>query len=107
MVAAGDYHSLMITTKGEVWMWGDNSKCQLGAEQVCDRWTAICPSLVSTTGDIPNVILGADHVRETADLYRTRACRSVMVGTFFVPFCFILVCGLEALQQEFPVFEKT
>lgn len=30
MVAAGGVHVLVMTTDGELWTWGDNSRSQLG-----------------------------------------------------------------------------
>lgn len=40
-IAAGDYHSLAMTSDGQVYAWGDNDNGQLGVDDTTRRYTAV------------------------------------------------------------------
>ena len=57
-IAAGGYHSLALTTSGEVWAWGANDYGQLGDGTTTDRYT---PVLVEGVSDVVAIASGWIH----------------------------------------------
>ncbi|XP_042421249.1 ultraviolet-B receptor UVR8-like [Zingiber officinale] len=55
-VAAGHYHSLAVTARGDLWAWGRNEEGQLGRHAAAHR----------VTWSQPEKVAGVDHVGVTA-----------------------------------------
>lgn len=47
-VSAGHYHSLAITSRGQLWAWGRNHEAQLGRGVVAPRFTVLKQSYLPT-----------------------------------------------------------
>jgi len=60
-VAAGEYHTLALTEKGEVFAWGSNGSGALGAGDRADSTTPRQMLLPSTDAQIISVAAGGGH----------------------------------------------
>ena len=60
MVAAGDRHSLALTSDGTLFSWGDNTFGQLGLDQPVARWPVRVP-LLPTKDRLLSIACGARH----------------------------------------------
>ena len=69
-VHAGEYHSLALTSSGEVYSWGSNSNGQLGLDSVSERYYS--PVKIGGIPKIKALAAGSKHtllLSEAGDVY--------------------------------------